>query len=226
LTYSVNVTMAGARKRGRPRRADGPVVTRQELIQTAARVIGREGFGGASMRGVASEAGVSLSTVQHHFKTKASLWKATIDELLVPSMTADLEAHADRPRGESLFADLIAARLESAITRPGFSGRLLTDSSESGREYLAHLAQSSEELRKTNRKMLVSMRELGMIREVDPDAITILIGIALASLSSSKHAVRELVGLDLDNEPERERVVGAITDIVLYGLLPRDRDPD
>lgn len=198
------------------------MITRQGLLQTAARVIGREGFGGASMRGIASEAGVSLSTVQHHFKTKDSLWKAVIDELLVPSMNAELAAHAGSAQGESFIADVIAARLDTAVTRPGLSGRLLTDSSKSGRAHLAYLAEASQALRKTNRDMLVAMRELGMIRQVDPDAITILIGIALASLSSSKHAVRELVGPDLDNEREREHITATITDILLYGLLPRD----
>ena len=44
------------RQRGRPKQKDGPAVTRRELLETAARIIGCDGFSGASMRGIASAA--------------------------------------------------------------------------------------------------------------------------------------------------------------------------
>lgn len=202
------------------------MVTRHDLLQAAAQAIGREGFDGASMRGIASAAGVSLSTLQNHFKTKDALWKAVIDELLVPSMAADLEVHFESTQQGSIIADIIAARLDTAVSRPGLSGRLLTDASEAGEERLAYLAEATQSIRQSNRDLLAALRDRGLIRPVDLDALIVLLGIALASLSSSKKAVRELVGPDLDNDYERARIAASLTDILLHGLLPRRRDGD
>ena len=46
-------------------------------------------------------------------------------------------------------------------------------------------------------------------------------GVALSTLSSSKGAVRELIGPDLDDDADRSRMVAGITDLLLHGLLPR-----
>ena len=208
-----------ARKRGRPTSKDGPVVTRQELLQTAARVIGRDGFDGASMRKIASSAEVSLSTLQHHFKTKTVLWQAIIDELVVPLMQRPPVTSGDD--NESLLAAAVAGRLEAVVSRPGLSGRLLTDASPAGEERLRYLANATKSIRETDRKLLESLRESGMIRQVDVDAVLTLIGIAISTLSSAKGAVRELIGPNLDDAAHRAHMVTAITDLLVNGLRPR-----
>jgi len=208
-----------ARQRGRPKQKDGPVVTRQELLEIAARAIGRDGASGASMRGIASAAEVSLATLQHHFATKAILWKAVIDELLVP----DLERRPEVEQGEheSILAAAIAARLNASVVRPGLSGRLLTDSSPEGQERLRYLAEATRSVRQTDRELLCALRDSGVIRPVDMDAFLTLTGIALSTLSSSKNAVRELIGPDLEDDADRSRMIAGITDLLLHGLLPR-----
>ena len=207
------------RKRGRPTSKDGPVVTRQELLQTAARVIGRDGFDGASMRKIASSAEVSLSTLQHHFKTKTVLWQAIIDELVVPLMQRPPVTSGDD--NESLLAAAVAGRLEAVVSRPGLSGRLLTDASPAGEERLRYLANATKSIRETDRKLLESLRASGMIRQVDVDAVLTLIGIAISTLSSAKGAVRELIGPNLDDAAHRAHMVTAITDLLVNGLRPR-----
>jgi AcrR family transcriptional regulator len=207
------------RPRGRPKRKEGPVITRKKLLEIAVRIIGRDGFEGASMRGIASAANVSLATLQNHFKTKESLWKAVIDELLVPILIGRSKAEHENPEAGLLAA--IASILEAVVSRPGLSGRLLTDASPAGEERLQYLAQATESIRQADRNKLKLLRENGDIRNIDINAILILGGIALSTLSSSRTAVRLLIGPDLDDNEERAQIVTAITDILLYGLLPR-----
>ena len=207
------------RKRGRPTSKDGPVVTRQELLQTAARLIGRDGFDGASMRNIAATAEVSLSTLQHHFKTKTILWQALIDELVVPLMQRPPVTSNDN--NESLLAAAVSARLEAVVSRPGLSGRLLTDASPAGEERLRYLADATKSIRETDRRLLESLRDSGVIRPVDVDAVLAIIGVAISALSSAKGAVRELIGPNLDDANEREQMVNAITDLLVNGLRPR-----
>ncbi|WP_231856546.1 TetR/AcrR family transcriptional regulator [Pseudodesulfovibrio piezophilus] len=56
--------------------------TRALLIDVGARLFGLHGFHGVSMRQLAAEAGVNLSTVGYHFGGKAGLYEAILQELI------------------------------------------------------------------------------------------------------------------------------------------------
>ena len=120
-----------------------------------------------------------------------------------------------------LLSNAIAGRLEAAVTRPGLSGRILTDSSPDGVARLKYLADATSSIRANDRNLLLALRENQMIRDVDIDGVITVIGIAISTLSSAKGAVKELIGVDLDKETERTRLVDAITDLLINGLRPR-----
>jgi AcrR family transcriptional regulator len=206
------------RRRGRPKQEDGPVITRDELVRLAANAIGREGLDRASMRGIAREAGVSLATVQNHFHTKEDLWKAVVDETVVPNERLSSQEYRD---GAALVATLVQHRLGMAFTSPGLAGQVLIDGAAEGERLLTYLVERTEDLRARHRRRVEEAVEHGALRAVNVDAMMVLLGVALPALSSSKSAVRQLVGPDLDVEEDRSRLADAITDILLYGLLPR-----
>lgn len=206
------------RRRGRPTKAEGPVTNRRELLGRAARVIGRDGLAKASMRGIAREAGVSLGTLQNHFPTKETLWKAVIDELLAPA-EAQFNDVSDPA---ALVTQVVRQRLVGAVHRPGLAGRLLTDGSAEGEVVLDYLVEATREGRAVSRQLLEQVMEAGGLRRVDPDALLAVLGVALPALASSKNALHKLLGLDLDDDADRERLTLAMSDILLHGLLPRD----
>jgi len=195
------------------------VISRSEILGVAARVIGKYGFKGASLRRIASEAGVSYGSIQHHFKTKDVIWKAIVDELLVPAI-------AHRGVGQPGVMDdqlreFVGQRIEAAVLRPGLSGALLTDQTDAGEERLRYLAEATSTLREKNRRWVLELRDRGSLRNIDVDALRVVLGIGLACVPSAKPAIRHLIGLDLDDESQRRSLVEGITDLLLNGLLPR-----
>lgn len=57
---------------------DKGMVRALEILKTAQAILAEEGYAGLSMRGVASQMGISLSTVQHYYKNKEALIEALL----------------------------------------------------------------------------------------------------------------------------------------------------
>ncbi|MEO6606804.1 MAG: TetR family transcriptional regulator [Aeromicrobium sp.] len=68
---------APRRSRGRPA-AGKAVDTRQAILDAARTQFAAKGFGGASMRAIAAEAGVDASLISHYFGDKSQLLVATM----------------------------------------------------------------------------------------------------------------------------------------------------
>lgn len=56
--------------------------TRALLVRTGTRLFAQNGYHGVSMRTLAAEAGVNLSTVGYHFGSKAGLYEAIIEDII------------------------------------------------------------------------------------------------------------------------------------------------
>lgn len=65
-----------------PRASDEDLTAKARIRNTALDLYAQYGEERISLRAVASEAGVTLGLVQHHFKTKAGLREA-VDQLVV-----------------------------------------------------------------------------------------------------------------------------------------------
>ena len=57
-------------------------VRRRQIVLAARLVVERDGLAHASLRAVADEAGIALSTLQHVFKTREALFGAVVEDLL------------------------------------------------------------------------------------------------------------------------------------------------
>lgn len=70
------------RRRGRPR--GGASDARERILAAAVDEFGERGYDGATMRAIASRAGVDAALLHHYFGTKADLLAATVDIPLRP----------------------------------------------------------------------------------------------------------------------------------------------
>ena len=66
-----------------------------------------------------------------------------------------------------------------------------------------------------------SLIEAEAVRRVDPTSLSIVIAIGLACVSSAGTAIEAIYGIDLDDTDQRARLVSEITDLLLYGVVPR-----
>lgn len=206
------------RRPGRPSNESGPVITRAELLAIAQRMIAENGFDATSIRGLAREAGITHGTVQHHFPTKQALWHAVVDEVIVPNIEATVSQLSDHASGGVEAA--IATRLRRALATQGLSGSILLDNTHGAKERLAYLADATHTGRAEVNAQIKSLTAAGELRPISPTAIS-AVDIALFCLGSATDALRAFLDIDISDDEQREALVADITDIYLYGVIPR-----
>lgn len=75
-------------------------ITKNNIIEAALKVFGREGFSGARLEDIAKEAGVTRGAVYHHFENKLGMFSALLNEVANP-LTSFLE---NRISGEPILS--------------------------------------------------------------------------------------------------------------------------
>lgn len=206
---------------GRPSLKQGPKVTREQLILIAANMISKKGVASTSMRSIAAEANVSLSTLQHHFSTKQDLLFTIIDELIIPFET---KRSSQGKTIEEYFKWVIQARLDNFIETPGLTGRVLTGHEGEEEILLDYLSSCIEGTIKNDFKRIENAKDENQLRAINTKALMTLVGIAMTTLSSSNKALSLLFGIDLKKRRDRNKLARGITDIILYGILPRNNE--
>ncbi|QNQ62903.1 TetR/AcrR family transcriptional regulator [Brucella sp. 6810] len=101
-------TMAG-KGSNPPAMKPGQCMKRDFILCSAARVFYRDGYQGASIDLIASEAGVSRQTIYNHYRDKEALLAAVIDDAIERMSASLLAVLATFPQtGENLEKDLVA----------------------------------------------------------------------------------------------------------------------
>jgi AcrR family transcriptional regulator len=192
---------------GRPGRPAGTDGTTRERVRGAAReVFATEGYRGATMRAIATRAGVDIALLSHYFGNKDGLFAATLElpeeayGLLAGALSGPLETQGERlTRGyltlweEPATSTQLQALARSALSNEGASERL--------RALLTGAI--------TGLGTLISGRRTGFAF-----AMTQLLGVALG---------RHLIGVPQLVEPSLEEVVARTAPVVQLHLETPDR---
>lgn len=203
------------RGRGRPRREDGPAVTREAIIATALAAIQDNGVAGLSLRDVARRLGVRLAAVQHHFATRDDLWRACVDRLL-PSVLPGAGLPPDP--GRTLRTHL-RSQLERAAAYPGLTAAMWHDQEPGADRRQAYLLERCLPIVDAGRRQIEAAIEAGALRPVDPAILLALVSLGLSSLANAREPLAALFGIDLTDDRAHEAYVSGLTDILLNGLL-------
>lgn len=105
------------RRRGRPR--GGSSGARERILAGAVEEFGELGYDAATIRGIATRAGVDTALVHHYFGTKGDLFTQVIDAPMRPDV--DIPEMLARPREE--LGERIARYVLEAWERPDVSKR-------------------------------------------------------------------------------------------------------
>jgi AcrR family transcriptional regulator len=132
VTVSQPSSQPSSQPRRGPGRRAGESRTRETILAVARRRFGEQGYDGATIRGIAADAGVNPALVHHFYGTKERLFAAAMRLPVVPSELITLALGAERDRlgeefgphlGEILTATMLRA-WDVADIRTAFLGLL------------------------------------------------------------------------------------------------------
>jgi AcrR family transcriptional regulator len=113
---SVYRVAADEPRRGPGRRA-GESRTREAILEAARRRFGEQGYDGATIRGIAADAGVNPALVHHFYGTKERLFAAAMRLPVVPSELITLVLGAERERLGPAFGPRLGEILIGTVLR-------------------------------------------------------------------------------------------------------------
>ncbi len=180
---------------------------RLEIIRTATEVFGAHGYRGGSLRQIAAQLGLPLTSLMHHFPTKSSLLAAVLEQ--EDAADPDAEQRAQREG----FAAMVLGIVERNLRRPELVRMFSIVSAEAtAPDHEAHdwLVQRYAAVTASYARMIAFDQACGRIRS--PHAPPLLAGLVvtgwegiqirwLADGSDPVTAMRELLALLLDPRP-------------------------
>ncbi|PRA05930.1 TetR family transcriptional regulator [Arthrobacter sp. MYb229] len=116
------------------------LTARARIRDAAAYRFAVEGFG-ASVRAIASDAGVSAGLVMHHFGSKAKLRDACDENILATIRRLKREHVAEAAAGQSLMHMFAAAEENAAVL--GYVLRSMQDGGPLAREFIDHMVDDA-----------------------------------------------------------------------------------
>lgn len=211
-----------ARRRGRPRSSEGPIVTQEDIVREALISLTGSGISGLVLREIARRLGVSLPTIQRHFPTKDDLWRACVDSVVKEIPIRVEEEPIDGEAIEQRVIDVIRNAIRRAALSPHATAAMWNDREPGAEERLEYLVAQMTPLVETARSRLRVAVELGLVRDVDPEVFFSLVSLGVSSLGRSSYPLKQMFGIDLLDGFRREAFADSLADLLLYGLLPRE----
>lgn len=142
---------------------------RLEIIESATAVFSEHGYRGGSLRQIAKQLGLGLTTVMHHFPTKVSLLAAVLEQ--EDAADADFD---DRARRDGLIPTILGT-VERNLGRPELVRMFSIVSAEAtfpGHEAHDWLRRRYAQVTADYARLIAHDREAGRIR-ADGDAATL-----------------------------------------------------
>ncbi len=139
----------GGSDRSVPDPADGPVDTRERLLQAAEELVGAGGYAGTGVDAIAARAGVAKTAIYWHFKNKHGLLLAAL-ERQQGAWVSDLQATVAEAGTPAERLDRLLAHVRAGVTnQPGPRTMVLALLLEQG---------GDDEVRNAIRRVFVNMR--------------------------------------------------------------------
>jgi AcrR family transcriptional regulator len=209
---------------GRPRRGTESART-ATLLDAAARVFLREGYGRSSIDKVASEAGVSTRTIYERFKNKADLLNGVISHLVdrdITTVLADSELESlELTQALTVIGETIAARVRDPDSAALF--RIVTTEAQRFPQLAAKMRLSTKvRVDDLVARYFRSQAKLGTLAVADADAAaSMFMQLIVGELHDCLLFGDAEAMARLDCTAHVKRVV----ELFLYGAAPRSDRP-
>jgi AcrR family transcriptional regulator len=190
---------------------------RQQILETAMDLFGRQGYLGTTTRQIADHAGVNEAIIFRHFPTKEDLYWEVLDRKIrdEKSRARIIERlHAGGPQRDTFVAigrDFLERRYKDPSPMRMLLFTALEDHKLSSRFFHTHIADIYEALADHIRRQI----EAGYFRDVDP----LLAARGFLGMFVYHFMVEELFGARKYHDFNAQQVSETLTDIWLRGML-------
>ena len=151
---------------------DAAADTRDRLLAVARNVFAREGYKGASIRTITSEAGANLGAVTYHFGTKRDLYLAVLDSVMAPLESRVRDAVAGPGPGLTRMLRAVRAFFGHLSDNPDQPGLMMQEIA-AGREAPEPVLRVVQATLAVLAKTVQGGQEDGSIRSGDPHLLTL-----------------------------------------------------
>jgi AcrR family transcriptional regulator len=166
------------RHRGNGRTGRRPAAVpsgRQVLVEAALKLFGLYGYQGASLRGLAREAGVDIALVTRLFGSKAGLWDAMLDDLVekrIARFDARLDGLQDPSRPLAVrLKDMIDLFIDIAGSVPDFLRLLLQDDQEGDGRISNAVEKLVLPVKNGMAPVIIEGIAAKLVRDINPDMV-------------------------------------------------------
>ena len=174
-----------------------PQGTRARLVENAFREIHAHGYAGASLARILANSGVTKGALYHHFKSKADLLHAVIDDAILPMVVErwlqPLQESDDPIRA---LAESTRAMMDNATPEEMHRGcplnNLTQELAGADEDFRKHLDRIADDWRAGIRAAFERGQEAGSVRkDVDPAAVASLVFATYQGLIGSVKTSRD-----------------------------------
>jgi AcrR family transcriptional regulator len=196
---------------------DPGATTRLALLDAARSAFAKNGFDGASVRMITSDAEVNLGAVTYHFGSKRGLYDAVLEDGLRPLLHRVREAAGAPGSGLDRMIAVVETYFEHLALHADLPHLLLQEVA-AGREPPPVVLEIMGEVKST----IAGLHREGVADGSVRDGHPVLMALSVASqplyLTLIAPLLRTVAEIDLDDAVQRRRVVAHVTDFVRRGL--------
>lgn len=191
------------------RSASDDLTARARIRDAAIVAFARDGFDGASMRGIAKEAGVSAALIVHHFGDKNAL-RTECDDHVVGVFIDEEHDLIEAPTGDRIRAAL--HDLDRYGTYVDYLSRMLVDGSPAADRLFDSFLAST-------RSVLAEQRDAGMLEPMsDPEMTTLLVTLIGLGPVVMRSQIARALGTDQLNPAGLIRMTLPTLELLTHGI--------
>ena len=202
--------------------------TSQKIIKAAREIFAEYGLKGARMHQIASRAEVNQALLHYYFKSKEKLYHEVLYYTARQIFQSLSQFLTDAQTIEEGFAQFIRGYIDILKNNPEFPRLMVSEVMQGGDNVIAAMDRVFEEIGFKPpafiQPLIADAVAEGKIRPVDPMQTTIsVVGMSLFYFIG-KPLLNHIWGAPEDEDKFLEERKEAIIDLVLYGLLKREKE--
>ena len=198
---------------------------RQQLLAAALDVFSLYGFNGASLDEIAQIAEMHKSNIFYYYENKEALYVEVLTTVM-QKWLAPLQALEAELEPVEALTHYLMTKIETAKTQPKASRLFALEVIQGAPHILPILKGPLKKLFKRKAKVISNWQEQGKIStEIDAELLILNIWGLTQNYADFHTQIEMVTGKSLRNKSMYQRMIEHTIHMILYGVIPRDQNP-